>query len=185
MNFPNRRACNIHNHKYSWDRTCIVCRESSAYNQCHDDFMKVLNPTPSPSEEAGKDVYKCGYCNGAGIIHFGEPRSTPPPMAGGDWKQEVFKIAHKALDIDGLVANEELLKNFPMTIAEITQARDEIVEAITSLLSEKEGEVTRDELEMEYIKHMDNPRATNNFLDEGGLNAIVAYVNSRTKRNNG
>ena len=47
-----------------------------------------------------------------------------------DVEATVRAIAHKALDINNLVQNEELLKNFPMTIAEIMQARDEIAEEV-------------------------------------------------------
>lgn len=56
-------------------------------------------------------------------------------------KQDLRAIVVKALDIENLKADEEIMKNFPMTVLEICNGADEIVDNIHTLLTQRLGVV--------------------------------------------
>ena len=78
---------------------------------------------------------------------------------------------HKSLPTSWKIMDEEEKESW------LNDAED-FCQRFGSALRPGEGKlITKEDLELEYIKHMDRPNAQDNYLDEGGLNAIVAYVN--------
>lgn len=64
-------------------------------------------------------------------------KSQPKDAVSMPTVEEIRDIVVKALDIKNLKLNKEFIENFPMTILEICNAGDEIVNGIHDLINRK------------------------------------------------